>query len=83
MNCENCGHKRHIIRTLKHQIKDGKKMCSGCLENKDVSEFDKLNTKTPDKLKSECKECRKIRNKTYYDFKKMKNKIIEEEKTIL
>jgi len=56
-----------------------KKICSKCLIEKEVNEFHK-HKKMKDGLYFECKECRKIKSKIYYNHCLKKDKKIVEEK---
>ena len=50
---------------------EGKKKCKHCSEIKQLDQFDFHNPKKfPEKRRPECKSCRKIKNKLYYQKKK-------------
>lgn len=46
------------------------KKCSYCEINKELTEFDKRDPKHSDTLRADCKLCRQIRNRLYYQNKK-------------
>ena len=71
MICENCGHHNKEIRKIKNPIKDNAKMCSKCHENKSVDQYD-THAKGSDRLRPECKDCRKIMNAVRYQERKAK-----------
>jgi hypothetical protein len=48
-----------------HPIKNGKKICIRCNQNKEITEFAKQK-KTKDGIRPECKDCTKIKSKKYY-----------------
>ena len=59
---ERTGKTRKVYNTLSQ---DGKKICSQCREQKDVSFFSKQ-ARRPDGLRGHCKSCDKLRRSDYY-----------------
>lgn len=77
MKCENCGHTKKRIRALKYEEKDGMKVCSRCNESKPFDQYNK-HSNTSERLRPECKGCRKIINAAVYDKRKLKQQATKE-----
>ena len=75
MGCINCECETCQIKALK---KTDNKRCTMCKEIKNKSNFQSAGKSTlkngDKKLKSICKDCRKIKNKEYYEKRKEKKK---------
>jgi hypothetical protein len=74
MKCPNCD---HIIKKDKKILyavveDENNKLCSKCHTMKPLTEYDKVNPKKSDKLRGECKACRKIINAEMYKARREK-----------
>lgn len=86
MKCPNCDH--NIIKQKKVNKEkkilyavvedENNKLCSKCHVMKPLTDYDKTNPKHSNKLRGECKDCRKIINAQKYKERKEKIKAEKE-----
>jgi len=86
MKCPNCDH--NIVKQKKEKkekkilyavVEDvNNKLCSKCHVMKPLTDYDKTNPKKSDKLRGECKDCRKLINSLRYRERKAKKESTKE-----